>query len=94
MAYVYLGNLTVEQIERRYGFSFTEAERTRLKELWHQNAEFKDGDAGWHMFDIPEFMELSNGPVGNEVLTIFQAHSHEMHGSFPAGYGCKEGDAE
>lgn len=92
---IYLGCLSPEQIERRYEFQFTEEERTRLRELWHREADFKDGDHGWHMFDIPEFLCLSDGPIGREVLGIFMRHNSEIHGAFGAGYGCVEGgDAE
>lgn len=87
---IYLGNLSPKQIERRFEFSFTDAERKRLHELWHQEAEFKEGDVGWHMFDMPEFLFVSDGPVGREALSIFQAHSDEMHGSFLGGYASKE----
>lgn len=86
MACIYLGNLSVKQIEQRYGFEFNDEERSRLEELRHQNAEFEDGDIGWHMFDIPEFLALSKGPAGNEVLSIFQRHNDEIHGCFNAGY--------
>lgn len=92
---IYLGDLTVSQIERRFEFEFTEDERERLRELHHAHAEFKDGDSGWHMFDIPEFLCLSDGPIGREVLDIFMRHNSEIHGAFGAGYGCVEGgDAE
>lgn len=87
---IYLGNLSPEQIERRYGFSFTDDERKRLRELWHHNADFAGGDTGWHMFDMPEFMFVSDGPIGREALAIFQAHSDEMSGSFRGGFACKE----
>lgn len=86
MSYIYMGNLSVWQIEKRYGFEFTDVERERLNELWHQTAEFKDGDTGWHMFDIPEFLALSKGQVGNEVLSIFMRHNGEIEGCFNAGY--------
>lgn len=87
---IYLGNLSPEQIEERFDFSFTDAERIRLKELWHQNAHFEDGDHGWHMFDMPEFMFVSDGPLGREALAIFQSHSDDMCGTFCGGYACKE----
>ena len=87
---IYLGNLSPEQIEGRFGFTFTDGERERLHELWHQDAHFEDGDHGWHMFDMPEFMFVSDGPLGREALAIFQAHSGEMNGTFSGGFACKE----
>lgn len=88
---IYLGNLSPEQIEERFDFKFTDEERGRLHELWHRNANFKNGEHGWHMFDMPEFMFVSDGPLGREALAIFQAHSGEMSGSFRGGFACKEG---
>jgi len=84
---VYLGNLSVEQIEKEYGFTFTDEERNRLKELQHHAASFNDGETGWHMFDIPRHLCVSKGKVGREVLNIFQKHNSEIKGSFSAGYG-------
>lgn len=83
---IYLGNMSIDEIERRYEFSFTDEERTRLKELWHQKADFRDGEFGWHMFDIPEFLIVSNGDLGREALGIFQRHSSEMSGLFHGGF--------
>ena len=83
---VFMGNLSVRQIERRFGFKFTEEERSRLEELHHPNADFKDGETGWHMFDIPEFLAISKGDVGREVLGIFKGHDDEINGCFMAGY--------
>lgn len=86
MAGIRLGNLSIGQIEREYEFEFTDAERKRLKETHHPIAEFMQGESGWHMFDLPPFLMLSDGPVGREVLDIFMGHSGEMNGSFPAGF--------
>lgn len=92
MACVYLGCLSVREIEKRYEFEFTDSERERLNELWHQTAEFKSGDTGWHMFDIPEFLAISRGPVGDEVLSIFMRHNNEIVGCLNAGYA-NDGEA-
>ena len=86
MAFIYLGNLSLTEIEKRYGFEFTEAERRRLHELWHQNAEFEDGESGWHMFDIPQFLVVSDDAEGQEVLEMFKRHEGEMTGCFRGGY--------
>jgi len=86
---VYLGCLTVKQIEERYGFEFTEEQRFRLMDTMHRKAEFEDGETGWHMFDIPEFLAISKGDIGNEVLAIFQSHNEEIHGSISVGYANK-----
>ena len=39
MAGIRLGNLSIGQIEREYGFEFTDSERERLRETHHPIAE-------------------------------------------------------
>ena len=85
-ACVYLGSLSIREIEEMHGFRFTDEESEYLKATQHHKASFKDGETGWHMFDLPPFLALSNGEVGNNVLGIFSAHSHEFAFAFPAGY--------
>lgn len=86
MCGIMLGNLSIEQIERDYGFTFTDDERKRLRETHHPVAKFEDGEAGWHMFDMPPFLVVSRGPIGLEILDIFMRHSGEMTGSFRGGH--------
>ena len=83
---VYLGSLTIRQIEEKHGFTFTEEEREYLKSTQHHKASFKDGETGWHMFDLPPFLAISNGKVGRKVLDIFMAHNSDYAFRFPAGY--------
>ena len=85
-ACVYLGSMSIREIEEMHGFSFTDEEREYLKATQHHKASFKDGETGWHMFDLPPFLALSNGSVGNKALSIFSAHNHEFAFAFPAGY--------
>ena len=85
-ACVYIGSLSISEIEEMHGFRFTDEESEYLKATQHHKASFKDGETGWHMFDLPPFLALSNGEVGNNVLGIFSAHSHEFAFAFPAGY--------
>lgn len=87
-AYAFLGNLSVQEIEGRYGFRFTGKEREYMEAHWHQNAEFASGESGWHMFDLPELLVLSDDEVGRHVLDILVAHNDrgEIHGSFEAAF--------
>ena len=56
---IMLGNLTVQQIEKRLGISFSEDLKIFLNDR-HQNtpAELKTGE--WHCFDLP-FMIVCGG---------------------------------
>lgn len=89
MSGVYLGNLSISRIEEVHGFKFSESEREFLEQHWHTNAEFNDGESGWHMFDISPALLLSNGDIGKKCLDIFMAHNSDFSFSFPAGYGNK-----
>lgn len=46
MSNVYLGNLSIFDIEKVHDFKFTEDEKTFLQQHWHTNAEFNDGESG------------------------------------------------
>lgn len=87
-AYVYLGSLSVAEIESRYGFTFTDDERKFMEDNWHRNAEFEHGDSGWHMFDIPEIIFLSDDEVGHHIFNILCNHNarNEIQGSFGVAF--------
>lgn len=89
MSAVYLGNLSIVDIEKEHEFKLTEDERTFLQQHWHTKAEFNDGESGWHMFDIPPFLAISKGDIGKKCLDIFMVHNSDFSFSFPAGYGNK-----
>lgn len=82
-----LGNKTISDIENDHGFKFTDEEREFLMANWHQVAEFRDGECGWHMFDLPPFLEISNGKIGRKCLDIFMKHNSDYKFQFHGGYG-------
>lgn len=89
MSNIYLGNLSIFDIEKVHDFKFSEDEKTFLQQHWHMNANFEDGESGWHMFDIPPTLSLSKGDIGKKCLDIFMAHNNDFNFSFLAGYGNK-----
>lgn len=93
MSFIYLGNLSIADIEKEHDFEFTEEERAFLRETHHPDAHFKDGETGWHMFDLPPFLMFSKGCVGNKVLDVFMAHNDDFKFQFQAGYANKREDA-
>lgn len=82
-----LGNKTISDIEKDHGFSFTDDERDILQKYWHPVADFKDGECGWHMFDLPPFLEISNGEIGKKCLDVFMKHNSDFKFQFRGGYG-------
>lgn len=85
-ACVYLGDLSIADIEKEHGFAFTDEEREFLKSTQHHMAHFEDGETGWHMFDLPPFLAISKGRVGHRVLDIFMTHNSDFAFQFQAGY--------
>lgn len=88
-ACIYLGDLTIEQIEREHDFRFTDEERELLRKTHHEKAHFMDGESGWHMFDVPPALVISNGPIGHKALDVFMAHNSDYKYQFPGAYGNK-----
>lgn len=87
--YVYLGNLSVEQIESRdygHGVKFSEDEREFLENCHHPAARFENGESGWHMFDIPRFLAVSPDDTGRRVIDVFAAHGDEIVPPITVGY--------
>lgn len=54
MAYIYLGDLSVEQIEQRTGLTFSDEDKAHMKEHRQHEVNSKKIEKGhWHCFDIP-----------------------------------------
>lgn len=85
-----LGNKTISDIECDHGFRFTDEEREFLQKNWHPVAEFRDGECGWHMFDLPPFLEISCGKIGRKCLDIFMKHNSDYKFPIRGGYGNRE----
>lgn len=50
---IMLGNLTLEQIQRRCGLEFPDNVKEYLEKTWQHKADVGDGKEEWHGFDIP-----------------------------------------
>lgn len=83
---VYLGNLSINDIEHEHDFAFSDDERALLEANWHQRADFGDGVSGWHMFDIPKFLVITDDEIGHACLDAFARHNHEYKYQFQGGY--------
>ena len=70
---IFLGNLSVSQIETRMGISLTEDERNTLNSMRQEKAD--DIESGkWHCFDLPFMLICGDKPTADEVAKIFLAH--------------------
>ena len=70
---IFLGNLSISQIETRMGISLTEDERNTLNSMRQEKAE--DIESGkWHCFDLPFMLICGDKQTAEKVVKIFQAH--------------------
>lgn len=63
---IYLGNLSIEQIEREYCVLFAEEDKKWLLEHHQDKAEEIKSDK-WHFFDIPRVVVVGSQEFGREL---------------------------
>ena len=63
---IYLGNLSIEQIEKEYGVIFSEEDRQWLSEHHQDKADNIRKDK-WHFFDIPRIIVVGSYEFRNEI---------------------------
>lgn len=66
---IYLGNLSIEQIEREYSVVFTEEDKKWLQEH-HQDEASNIQSGKWHFFDIPRIMMAGSNEFAKEIRYI------------------------
>lgn len=81
---IYLGNLSIEQIEREYGVVFTDEDKQWLQEHHQDEASNMQSDK-WHFFDIPRVMMTGSHECAKEIYDRFEKYSFE--GQFWIGIG-------
>lgn len=72
---IYLGNLTIKQLEDRCGCKFEEADYKWLKEHRQDNAEIKVKDK-FHIFDIPFMIQTGEG-ISKEIIDILSKYNNK-----------------
>lgn len=71
---IYLGNLSVEQIEKDYSVTFADDDKQWL-EKHHQPEANKIQSDKWHFFDIPRIMMAGSKEFALEIYNVFQKYS-------------------
>lgn len=71
---IYLGNLTIEQIEKEYGVNFSEEDKQWLSEHHQDQASGIEKDK-WHFFDIPRIMMTGSKEFAKEIYDRFVKYS-------------------
>lgn len=71
---IYLGNLSIEQIEREYSVAFSDEDKKWLQEH-HQDEANNIQRYKWHFFDIPRVMVTGSNAFAKEIYDRFVKYS-------------------
>lgn len=71
---IYLGNLSVEQIEKDYSVTFADADKQWLEKHHQPEANNIQSDK-WHFFDIPRIMMAGSKEFALEIYNVFKKYS-------------------
>lgn len=71
---VYLGNVTMEQLQERVGTVFEPEDIARLKKTHSDNAEVAGKDE-WHCFDMPFTLVCGSRETAENVVDILKNYA-------------------
>lgn len=77
---IYLGNLSVKQIEARLGITLTDQERDELEAIREQTTEKVHGRDVWHCYDIPFVIVCGSYEVCVKIRDIMSPYAGQMKG--------------
>lgn len=82
---IMLGNVTVEQIERRIGIEFPEAiKKYMLDNYQHEASNVKPGK--WHCFDLPFTMLCGDAATAKMIYESIKDRSSEIKEVFQIAF--------
>lgn len=84
---IMLGNLSMEQMEKRVGITLTDEERNTLNELRESTCDNVDGNNKIHIYDIPFLIMCGNPKARKTVIDILTPYSGKMKGTLQIGGG-------
>jgi hypothetical protein len=70
---IYLGNLSVDEIEYRTGVTFSDEIKTRLKAT-RQETPKNISETEWHCFDIPFMMACGSIEFAQEIYKMLEPY--------------------
>lgn len=73
-----LGNLTIEQFEKRLEISLTDEERNTLTEMREETCDKVSGNNKIHIYDIPFLIECGNPQARKTVIDMLTPYSSQM----------------
>lgn len=84
---IMLGNLTIEQFEKRCGITLTDSERQTLNELREQTCDKVDGNNKIHIYDIPFMIVCGNGEARKTVIDMLTPYAGDIKTALQIGSG-------
>ena len=84
---IMLGNLSVDQIEKRLGIELTAEEKETLnstRQLAVNDTPIADNC--WHCFDIPFMIQCGTKATCFKIMDILKPYVPQMHGQIQVGY--------
>lgn len=83
---IYLGDLSVRQLESRCQITLTDEERSTLENIIEHTCDKVGGNNKIHIFDIPFLVKCGNQETQQVVLDILMPYASEMKASLQVGY--------
>ena len=84
---IMLGNLTVEQFEKRCGITLTDEERNTMNSLREQTCDKVDGNNKIHIYDIPFMIVCGNGEARKTIIDMLTPYAGDMKAILQIGGG-------
>lgn len=75
---IYLGNLTVKELEDKHSFTLSDEERATLESMRQDKAENVKSDK-FHVFDIPRVIACGSKDTAIKVYEILKQYSIKGH---------------
>lgn len=88
---IYLGNLTVADLEHRLGIELKKEEREELELTRQDNATVTDKDK-WHCFDIPLIISCGSYDLAIKINEMLSPYADEMREQLQIRYDETQGE--
>ena len=84
---MYLGNMSIKELEERCKITLTENERKILEELREDTIWKVKGNNKIHIYDIPFLIECGNAEARKTVIDILMPYSGQIKAKLGVGGG-------
>lgn len=84
---IYLGNLSVRQLESRCQITLTDNERDTLESIREHNCDKVDGNNKIHIYDLPFMVVCGNPQARKTVIDILTPYADKIEVPLQIGGG-------